>query len=217
MNPPFSTEQFLDVFRVYNLTVWPFQIVLFISGLVAIYLAIRKSYYSDRIISSILVFYWLWMGIVYHLIFFTSINKAAYFFGAIYVVQGVLLLYIGIIRKNLIYEFQHSIKSYIGLLAILYALIVYPLLGYSFGHVYPAAPTFGLPCPTTIFTLGMFIWVKNKFPLVVLAIPFLWSILGFSAAFSFGIIEDTGLIITGLITLVVILLHNKKVPAITNQ
>lgn len=217
MNPPFSTEQFFDVFKLYNLTIWPFQILLFISGLLLIYLTIKRTSLSDKIIPSTLAFYWLWMGIVYHLLFFTSINKAAYIFGILYIIQGFLIIYFGIVKKKLSFEFQPTMKGYLGALAILYALIIYPLLGYSFGHVYPASPTFGLPCPTTIFTLGMFMWVKNKFPLVLLVIPFTWSVIGFSAVFSFGVIEDTGLIVTGIISLVVILLHNKRASVLVDK
>lgn len=36
-----------------------------------------------------------------------------------------------------------------GSLLMLYAMMIYPALGYFLGHVYPKAPTFGVPCPTT--------------------------------------------------------------------
>jgi hypothetical protein len=75
---------------------------------------------------------------------------------------------------------------------ILYALILYPIVGSLLGHVYPSSPTFGLPCPTTIFTFGMLLWVRKP-PLIVLIIPVLWSIVGFSAALQLGIKEDIGL------------------------
>jgi hypothetical protein len=87
----------------------------------------------------------------------------------------------------------------------------YPLLGYLQGHIYPAAPTFGLPCPTTIFTFGILLWTDKKLPVITLVIPFLWSLIGFSAAFSLGIREDTGLLIAGLLTTIMILIWNKRI------
>ncbi|WP_414541485.1 DUF6064 family protein [Nostoc sp. CCY0012] len=30
---------------------------------------------------------------------------------------------------------------------------MYPLIGYALGRIFPTSPTFGVPCPTTIFTV----------------------------------------------------------------
>ena len=81
----------------------------------------------------------------------------------------------------------------------MYALIVYPALGYWLEHRYPAAPTFGLPCPTTIFTFGILLWTNRRVPFYVLAIPLAWSVMGFWAAISLGITQDLGLLAAGLI------------------
>ena len=83
MKFPFTAEQFLDVFGQYNEAVYPMQFVLYLVAGTAIYLAIKTTSSSDKIISLILAFLWLWMGLVYHLLFFSSINKMAYFFGAV--------------------------------------------------------------------------------------------------------------------------------------
>lgn len=57
------------------------------------------------VISCILVFYWLWMGIVYHIIFFSSINPVAYVFGVMFILQTILFIKAGIIDKKLEFEF----------------------------------------------------------------------------------------------------------------
>ena len=92
---------------------------------------------------------------------------------------------------------------------ILYALIVYPFLGYFLGHRYPYSPTFGLPCPTTIFTFGILLTANRKVPVLVLIIPVIWSVIGFFAAISFGILEDTGLLVSGILAAILILRNNK--------
>jgi hypothetical protein len=96
---PFTSEQFLNIFAQYNLAVFPLQIVFIILGIVALGLVIKKSQLSDRIIALILSFFWFWMGLVYHILFFSTINPLAYVFGMLFIVEAVLLFYIGVIKK----------------------------------------------------------------------------------------------------------------------
>src|SRR4029079_10799091 len=85
---------------------------------------------------------------------------------------------------------------------MLYALVGYPLIGYAIGHTYPAAPTFGVPCPTTIFTLGMLVWATPPRSRVVVVIPALWSVVALFAAIRFGMWEDFGLVVAAGVALV---------------
>jgi hypothetical protein len=84
-------------------------------------------------------------------------------------------------------------------------------LGYFLEHVYPQSPTFGLPCPTTIFTFGLLLLTDKNVPIAVLMIPFVWSLIGFTAAFSFGIWEDTGLLVAGLVGTALLVIRNRRV------
>ena len=152
MNLPFTTEEFLEVFKIYNLTVWPTQILLVILALLMIFVLLKKNKLSDKIISIGLTLFWLWMGIVYHYLFFTKINGAAYVFGSLLIIQAVVFFYYGLIKRNLEFNFRNNFIGVISIIFFLYALIFYPLLGYQFGHLYPRKTTFGLPCPTNIFT-----------------------------------------------------------------
>ena len=43
MNPPFTTEQFLEVFKNYNWAVFPAQLVLYIIAAFAIYLTLKPK------------------------------------------------------------------------------------------------------------------------------------------------------------------------------
>jgi len=210
MKIPFTIEQFLQVFKDYNLSIWPGQIVFYVLGIVMIILTFKKKSYSNLVNNILLSFLWLWMGIVYHIIFFTTINKSAYLFGIFYIIQGILTLYFGVFRSKLTYHFTYNIYSLTGLFLISYALIFYPIIGFFAGHIYPSAPTFGLPCPTTIFTLGLFLLTDTKMPKYVLIIPLLWSLIGYSAAFNFGILEDIGLLISGIITTSLIIFRDRN-------
>jgi hypothetical protein len=198
MNLPFTLDQFLGVFVSYNTTIWPTQIFLNILALVAIALVIRPSAPS-RIISAILGSLWLWTGIVYHLLFFSSVNPAARLFALLFIVQGLIFLIFGALRSDLSFHFQKGLKGYAGAVLLAYGLIVYPLLGYLLGHVYPSTPTFGAPCPTTIFTFGILLWTNRKVKFYIIVLPLLWSVIGFGAALKLGIMEDVGLLLAGLI------------------
>jgi len=217
MNVPFTVEQFLNVIRDYNLAVWPMQVVFYVLSLLIVYFLVRKATNSDKLITLILALLWLWMGIVYHLLFFTSINKAAYVFGFFTVLQGLIFIYLGVFRQKLSYTFHSDLYGWTGLVFIVYALVIYPLTGYFSSHSYPYAPTFGLPCPTTIFTFGMLLIADKRVALWTLTIPVLWAIIGTSAAVNFGIREDFGLIITAITTLILITYRNRILSAITKS
>jgi hypothetical protein len=149
------------------------------------------------------------MGIAYHLMFFTEINPAAKIFGAVFILQGILLLYYGLIKNKLEFRFNMGVRDYIGLGLITLGVLIYPIVGYIIGHRFPDNPTFGLPCPTTMFTLGVLLlgtgYIKR-----LIVIPFVWSIIGFMAAISFGIKEDVLLLLSGLVALTAVLLLQKK-------
>jgi hypothetical protein len=214
MNFPFTSEQFLDVFKAYNLALWPAQIFLVVLALAAIFLAVYKTKFSDRVITLALTFYWLWIGIVYHLIFFTKINKAAYGFAALFLLQSGLFFYFGIIKHTLHFKYLNNVKGLSAIVMFLYSLIFYPLLGYSFGNIYPQTPTFGLPCPTTIFTFGLLLLSEGKINKILLIIPVLWAVIGFTAALKLGILQDIGLLVSAVLTLTVIIIERKNYQAV---
>lgn len=210
MKLPFTIGQFLDVFRQYNMAVWPMQIFFIVLALVAVYFSIRSKPYSNKVIVCILAFFWLWIGVIYHLIYFSRINKAALVFGTLFIIQATIFLYFGLIKNKMSFILKTDKYGITGIGLIVFALLIYPLLGYWLGHRYPYSPTFGLPCPTTIFTFGMLLFSVSKISPWLLIIPFLWSLIGFSAAFSLGIKEDTGLVVAGLLSIAMILYRNKS-------
>ena len=181
MKVPFDVAQFFAVFARYNAAVWPAQLVLEALAVAAIVLALRPRGWSDRAVGAMLGFFWIWMGAVYHWGFFRAINPAAVLFGGLFVLEGIAVATLGAARGRLRFRFSPTLHGLAGALLLVYALVAYPLLGYAAGHRYPATPTFGLPCPTTIFTLGLLLWAERPMPRWLLAVPIAWSALGASA------------------------------------
>lgn len=214
MQLPFTVNEFMNVFKSYNESVFPLQILFYIVALYSIYLLFKRKKYSQKIISGFLAFLWLWIGIVYHFLSFAPINKAAYLFGLLFIIQAFLFFIFGFQKERLHFVFNGSVLNYVGILFFLYALLIYPVLGHLLGHQYPYSPTFGLPCPTTIFTFGFLLFVDSRLSFWFYFIPLLWSLIGFSAAVNLSIYEDFGLFIAGVSGLVLLLTQdyglNKK-------
>jgi Family of unknown function (DUF6064) len=210
MTLPFTIDEFLDVFRRYNESMWPVQwllVALAVAMLVAATHGGTKARSTSRVTSGILAAFWIWMGVAYHLVFFRAINPAATLFGVGFIVEGALIAWFGVVRNRLEFELRSDMAGRIGLTLAAYALIVYPLVGHVLGHRYPSAPTFGVPCPTTIFTLGMLLLCRAPCPLALIIIPAGWSLLGVFAALRLGMWEDVGLVVAALAATPVILSH----------
>jgi Family of unknown function (DUF6064) len=205
---PFTTEQFLRVFEKYNQAIYPFQFALILVAIISVFLAASRKPFANKLISYLLGFLWLWTGIVYHFIFFTAISPPAYLFGTLFIIQGLLFLYEGVVSNRLSFRASQNFHGIFGTIFIAYALVIYPLIGYALGRTFTASPTFGVPCPTAIFTFGLLIWTDKRFPLSLLIIPVLWSLVGTSAALSFEIKEDFGLLVAGTIGTTIIIRHN---------
>jgi hypothetical protein len=214
MNLPFTTEEFLNVFASYNNAVFPAQVIFNILALLLFFFAIKKKNFTDSFISYSLAFLWLWNGIVYQLIFFSEINPAARIFALIFIIQGIIFFYFGGIKRKLSFQFTNTFAGITGLLLIIYALVIYPVLGILSKHTYPYNPTFGLPCPTTIFTFGLLLWADKRIPFYFVFLPFLWALIGFSAAIKLGVMEDIGLLIAGVISTGTILYQKSDYAAI---
>ena len=210
MGLPFSEEQFLQVFAEYNRAVWPLQLVFYVGAGLTLLLAVRKRLSSDRIISGALALLWLWMGAVYHLTFFATINKAAVAFGALFILQAFLFFTSGVLNSSLTFRIRAGLDGFCGAALFAYSLIFYPVLGHLLGHEYPAAPTFGLPCPTTIFTFGMLLCAEGKVPTRLTLIPLGWSVIGTTAVLYLGMTEDFGLLAAGVIGTTLIALRNRN-------
>ena len=199
MTPPFTAEQFFGVFARYNDKVWPAQIALNAVALVCIGLAFRGGTSAGRWVSALLALLWFWVAVAYHFAFFSGINPAAWLFGGITLAGALVFLWLGTLKGALRFAPAGGWRGAMGGLLLAYALVFYPVLGYLVGHRYPAAPTFGVPCPTTIFTLGLLLFASHPVPRLVFLVPVLWAAVGSFAAFSLGVVEDLGLLAAGVV------------------
>jgi hypothetical protein len=198
MNLPFSREQFFEVFGRYNEGVMPLQLGLFLLALTAFAEMVVRRPRSDRVVSAILAGLWAWMGIVYHFVYFAPVDPVAPLFGLMFLGAAAAFAWAGVVHGRLKFNGENRMRRIAGHVLITYSLVVYPLLSLLLGRAYPELPTFGLPCPTTIFTIGMLAFVSGRFPRYVLAVPIVWAFIGAQGALLLGVYEDIGLLVAAL-------------------
>jgi len=205
----FDLERFLVILERYNLAIWPLQILGYALGIAALFFAVTRTKYSGKIIIIVLSLFWLWNGAVFCLIYWSQVYPLAYVFGVLWLIQGLLFLG-SLLRSSLSFRLRAELRSIIGILFILYAMVGYSLLGHFIGHVFPRFFPFGLvPCPTAIFTFGLFVLADKKFPEYLLIIPLLSALAGILAVY-WGIYEDIGLVIAGLLGTIMIVHRNRN-------
>ena len=192
---PFTRDEFMAVFARYHVGTWPAVMVWFILAVLLLAYLYRHSAEKPR--ASFLLMYlgilWCWTGAIYMWKYFASINPAAVLFGLLFIIQGLWLLYeagrINLVDVSILPGLQYYVSAFL----FLYALVLYPLVGGAFGHRYPAAPIFGLPCPNTIFTFASLLIVSDIYrkPLLrLLIIPAIWSVIATVAAIDLRVPED---------------------------
>lgn len=186
---PFTRDQFLDVFGAYNTTLWPAVVALWVLSLIAVAAtAARPRRAADRRFSLFLALLWAWSAIAYHAVYFTRINPAAWLFAALFLAQAGLFLWLGAVRGTFRMPANLAPRHLAAGALIAYAF-AYPFVVMADGFAPPRAPTFGVPCPTVILTIGLLMLAERP-PLTLAIVPVLWAVVASSAAFQFGVHAD---------------------------
>jgi Family of unknown function (DUF6064) len=210
MGLPFTPEQFFGIFAEYNRLFWLVVVALWLSSAWVLVRAWRNPAGQSRTLSFLLGALWLWSAVAYHAFLFTRINPAAWMFSALFVVQAVLFFGAGARRQVSYFSSTGTLRA-IGLGLVSYSL-AYPFLSVALGHSYPATPTFGLPCPTAILTIGVLVTARGGARMTLTIVPVFWSFVGGSAAVLLAVPTDYVLLGAGVL-LTVILLEQRMRPS----
>ena len=195
MQLPFSREDFFDLFAAYNGASWPAVVALWVASVLAAVWILSSRRSHDRWISGLLVVHWAWSAVAYHVVFFTRINPAAWLFAAIFLLQAALFFWSGVIRGHLAFRPARTVWTNIGWFLVGYALLYPGINAVEHGSLLKI-PTFGLPCPTTIFTAGLLLLALPHSRILAI-VPIVWSVIGGSAAFLLGVSADYALPVAG--------------------
>jgi hypothetical protein len=196
MRVPFTEQQFLDVFGAYNSTAWPVVIALW---LVTFALGVRlvRGQARSVTLSALAAVHWAWSGLVYHALYFTDINPAAWLFAGVFLLEAYAFVWFGMVRRTLVFEWDRTVRHAVAGALFAYSL-AYPFLVLASGHDVPRAPLFAVPCPTTLFTTALLLTAVRPAPMLVFVIPVMWATIAGTAAIALGVTPDLMLFVAAV-------------------
>ena len=201
MTLPFSRADFLEIFAAYNAFAWPVALALWLVVAVLALGYVRGTADRTQPIVVALAVNWLWSGIVYHAGLFARINPIAVGFGVAFVVEALLLLWTGVLRPRFRIAHRRTVRGAVAD-AVLLCGLLYPAIVWLTGERYPHMPTFGVPCPTTLVTIG-FLLAADRIPPAAVVVPVLWGLIGWPAAFLLDMRADSALPVAAAALLVI--------------
>ncbi|MEX2200903.1 MAG: DUF6064 family protein [Dongiaceae bacterium] len=195
---PYSTEAFFAFLEQYNRSIWSAQIFAVLLALIALWLVLRPSRISGRIVGVILTLAWLWCGGVYYLMHLWTIDFVAPGFALLMIMQGLILGWTGAIRGDLTFRWRPDPVRQAGMALAGVALVYDPVLAVFSEHGWTTARVVGLtPGPTMLFTVAVFAMCE-RVAVYLLAIPILWSGSAIAFAWFLGITPDLVLPLAGI-------------------
>ena len=208
---PFSQEVYFRLLEQYNTAIWPAQIIALGLGGLVLLLIFKPRPGSDRWVATLLASAWIWTGAVYHLMYLAPLNWAAWISGALFMLQGGLLAWIGVRRGHLIFRVTPAWRGRIGLIFAGMALLAAPLAGALTDLGWSRAPVAGLASgPTVLFTLGLLLLVEGRIPIRLLLIPVVWSFCAAATAWQLRLPQDLILPVTAIIAVWLALAGNRR-------
>jgi Family of unknown function (DUF6064) len=174
----FSPRTYYRLFELYNLAIWPAQVLAFALGLAILVLWRRGGIRQGRAIAAILAACWLFVAWAYLLKRYDTINWAARYFAVGFAVEALLLAWTGIVRGRLAPGGGEDAISRIGLGVFILALAGWPLIGPLLGRAWQQAEIFGVcPDPTVVATLGVLL-AADRPHWLGLVVPLTWCAIG---------------------------------------
>ena len=201
MTLPFTPDEFFDVLAAYNEQLWPFVLMLWMVTAYAVVMRTRARPVQPWFIPGLLAFHWAWSGLAYHAAFFSRINPAAWVFAGLFVLEAGLLVWYGVVHHRFQLSRGPFFQQVLSRGLIAYALL-YPAIVAAEGHEFPRLPTFGVPCPTTILTIGFLLAANRPLPRLITLVPIAWAFIGGSAAVLLGVRADLMLPVAGVVLIV---------------
>ena len=201
---PFTREQFFDVFSQFNHSFWAVAALFWVAAVITVVAAASGRLSIGRKVNILLALLWAWNAVGYHALLFTRINPAAWLFAALFAAEAMLFAWAAARRVE--YFSSPGQMRAVGIGLTCYAL-AYPFLNLALGHAYPASPTFGVPCPTVILTIGLLLTASGTVPAILMIVPALWGYVGGSAAILLGVKADYVLLAAGVLMSAVVLVR----------
>jgi hypothetical protein len=170
----FSPRTYYRLFELYNVAIWPLQILAIALGLAIAALWGSGRAWAGRVAVVILAACWLLVAYAYLLERYDTINWAAGYFAAGFAIEALLLIATGLLRPPRLPRPNTAVATRVGFGMFLFALFVQPLVGPLLGRPWLQMEIFGVaPDPMVLATLGVLLAADRSY-WALLAIPLIW-------------------------------------------
>ena len=202
---------FSEVFGLFNLITWPVQLIAYLTGIAAVIFALRPTEQRGRNVAIILAMAWLWIGGAYLILIVLRLASTGspeeFILSALFILQGILLFVYGTALGRLRFGFAVNTIPMIGTGFIIYALVLHSL----FGGIFARCTIFGVaPCPVTVFTFGLMLWASRPFPLFLVIVPLLWSLLTLLPSGNSSMPSDPVVGLAGILGTILVIVRNRQ-------
>ena len=184
----FSPRVYWRMFELHNAALWPLHVLALLLGAAVLTWVVRPCPWSDRAVAAILAAAWIWVAWTFLWQRYATINWAAPHAVPAFVMQGLLLAWIGSLRGRLHVAANRTGRGVVGLALFCYALVLHPLIAILAGRPVQAAEVFGIaPDPTAIATLGLVAMMSGgSATLLLLIVPLAWCIVSWATLHALG-------------------------------
>ena len=212
--PTEGVETLLELLTRYNHDLWPAHVAAYLLGIVVACAALSASSSSPLLVRRLpalcLGGLLIWLGIVFQGLYATDINQPlGIAYAVLFVIGGLAMIRAGVRGDLLLSTAPRPLSRFVGLTAIGYALLVYPIVGHLLGHGWPEAPLFGMaPCPTVIMVFGI-LALSRPCRRHLFALPIVWTLLATLPAVGRGVWEDVGMVVFGAAAVIAAVLESR--------
>jgi len=178
----FAPRTYYRLFELYNGEIWPAQLFALLGGGAILALLGNPGPRQGRIIAALLAASWLWVAWAYHYSRYALINWAATYFAAVFALEAVLLMALGI-GRGLTLAPPLRWTSWAGIGLVVFALVFQPFIGPLVGRAWSQVEIFAIaPDPTVLATLGVLALANGWPKWLLLPIPILWCVVSGATA-----------------------------------
>ena len=207
-----SAEQWWGIIQAYGARVWPTQVFFFAAAiLVVLVVCLKPGRLANTLVRLYMALSFGWIGILFFFILGKGL-KGNFFFGSLFIIVTILFV-LDMARGKM--EFRLPSRGWQRSVTLLLFLVVlcYPFFSLAFGHRFPGTIIPGtFPCPTTALALVLLTTALPRVDKIIFIILLFWAI-PFPPVIQipkYGVYEDSIMLVTGLYSLVMLVINWKK-------
>ena len=172
----FSPEVYFRLFVLYNQALWPVHGIVALLTLAVVALTRRPSAAASRTVAGLMALSWAAIAWFFLQQRYAEINLAAPWFAAGFGLQAILWAGVAVAGRPR-FGWAQDRDGATGLVVLVLAAVVLPLLGPLSGRPWTGIELFGLaPDPTALGSLGLLLMARGRGAGGLAIVPVLWCL-----------------------------------------